>query len=250
MWKARNAILFAALAAALGSCIEMEQTITLEADGSGTHRVVLWMNRSVEDAVQNFATVAQPTGRAFDPLQAMDEERVRAELRGTGLELIKHEALRDDWRRGFEIEIAFDNLEELRKSPLLGSRAEWEFLPGQEAGTRWIVLYPQGKEAWKQAYDKAKQMAETTDLALKASADKWFAEQKKAMGEMSVEIALHLPSRVVDATRNVDVIEGAKGIAFSFSPDQVKTPEILARYLAPRFIAIVEDRGLTWVNDR
>src|SRR5712672_4197210 len=74
----------------LPACLELEQTITIAADGSGTQDLRLSLGASTLAQVKRATSVMD--GGGIDPLQVFDKETVAKELRDAGLVLLAHEA--------------------------------------------------------------------------------------------------------------------------------------------------------------
>ena len=120
----RTQTMLVLLACFVGSgCLEMEQTICIEPDGSGTQKVVLEMTNAALAAVQ-VAAEASHTGRA-DPQALFDRKAVSGELAEVDLKLLSHETKQLARGRRVSVEVGFDSPGQLRSSPLSGSMAEW-----------------------------------------------------------------------------------------------------------------------------
>ena len=65
-----------------GTSLQVEQTVVLRPDGSGTQKTVLAMT---ERALSSARAFAQARDAAFDPAELFDARRVRAELAEAGL---------------------------------------------------------------------------------------------------------------------------------------------------------------------
>ena len=223
----------------LGSCLEIEQTVTLAADGSGTQVV----HMTVRESLLNDLARRQPAARlgaGGDPSAVFDEERVRRELTEAGLELTGHVVERGEGVRTVDMVASFAAFDELRKSPLCGSAAEWVIGAGPRKGTAKLTLYPQGKEAWQQARRKAEQMDDELDPVLL----QFFRKQRARLAGLDVVVRFRLPGDVYLWTRNMERT-GPREVTARVTAAQIKTPEDLVRRLAPRFEVIFDARGTT-----
>ncbi|GAB4153361.1 MAG: hypothetical protein Fur0037_22200 [Planctomycetota bacterium] len=228
----------------LSSCLEMEQEIAIRADGSGA----LVMRLSATDAVfaeaRRTMAVTAPEGGA-NPARIFDEKAVRSELSEAGLSLRSYETSSGAGRREVRLEAAFSSVEGLRRSPLLGGAAEWEFARGEKEGTIRIALYPQGRNAWLRARELADRLARGED----PTARSFFRSRKEKLRGLSVRLDLVLPGRVLKWTRTVERT-GENRVSVAVTSESIKTPEDLVRRLAPRYEVVIDGRGLSLPLDR
>ena len=229
---------------ALAGCLQMEQTVTLDAKGSGTHEVSLTMPESVLAAIQR-AAPANQTAAASNPMALFDKEAVGKELKAAGIELVEHAPETIGKTRRVKITTKFDSPATLRKSPLTGSAAEWEFAPGPKAGTTRVTLYPQGKQAWVDA------RAKVIDgkVAVDAVANEFFEKRKSQIQGLDVLVRFRLPGKVIEFTRNLE-LTGEQEVTAHITAEQIKTPEDLIRRLAPRFEVVFDSSAIEVPVDR
>lgn len=232
---------------ALGGCIEWEQTVEIAADGSGTQFLRVRMSMSAEDMVARLASV-DPTN-PFDPLASSDREQVVRELDGTGLALLDHSAA-PKGKRGFDLRLGFDDAAELRRSPLLGSRAEWRFEAGPREGMARVVLFPQGEVAWREARAKVQQMLDDPSSLDQDRVRGWFEGKKAEMEGLDVTLRLRLPGRVLGCTNNLSRDpDDPNAVVVEIRAEQITKPEDLLRWLAPRFLVDFDARGMRFPLD-
>jgi hypothetical protein len=218
----------------LGGCLQLEQTVTLGADGAGSQQVAMTLSEAT------FAELTRAAGAssAAGPQALFTEATVAKELEAAGLELATHEASTQDGARRVKLEARFPSPAALRRSPLAGTTAEWTFLPGPAPGTIEVTLYPQGKQAWTDARAKAEAMRTATD----AVASEFFARRRAQLAGLDVTLRLRLPGKVLRCTRNLDQT-GECEVTARITADQIKSPEDLVRRLAPRFQVVFDASG-------
>ncbi len=221
------------------ACLEMEETITIRADGSGSQKVSLAMSPQVlAECKRAAAVVATPEGG--NPAHVFDKAAVEKELAGTGLELRAHRAFERGAQRCVELELSFADLAALRKSPLCGSAPQWEFTAGPAPGTIQVTLWPQGKEAW----NKARQQAEQWQTEPDPTVSGYFEKRKEQLRGLDVSVHFDLPGRVLRMTRNLEQT-GERQVTARVKAAQLATPADLVRWLAPRFEVVIEGTGCT-----
>jgi len=226
---------FAVLLLALCSgCLEMEQTVTLAADGSGRQAIVLTIADATLAEIQKVSPAAQ-LGGAANAAAVFDDELVGGELRQAGLELVRHATRQTPGRRTVDLEASFPDFAALQRSPLCGTGAQWVLAAGPRPGTAKLTLYPQGKSAWTEARAKAEKMDASTDPV---AAD-FFRKRQQSLAGLDVAIRLRLPGDVLVWTRNLDKT-GDREVTARITADKLRTPEDLVRWLAPRFEVIFD----------
>ncbi len=230
-------LLSAALCLTLAGCLEMEQTITLQADGSGTQAVRMVMPESTFANLKR-ASQAAKLGGGADPAAVFDKETVARDLGAAGLELVDHVAKRVPGKRSVELTASFGSFAGLQASPLCGSAAEWVLAAGPREGTAKLTLYPQGRQAWLDARAKAEKMPTERDPVTEA----FFAKRQEELAGLDLTIRFDLPGDVLVWTRNLDKT-GDRQVTARVTAEQIKTPEDLVRRLAPRFEVIFDASG-------
>jgi hypothetical protein len=221
------------------ACLEMEATITIRGDGSGTQKVCLGMSPQVLAECKRAAAVLA-SGDAGNPAHVFEKAAVEKELLGTGLELRAHRTFERGAQRWVELELAFADLAGLRKSPLCGSAPLWEFTGGPLPGTIQVTLYPQGKEAWTKARQQAEQWQTEADPTVAG----FFARRKEQLRGLDLAIHFELPGKVLRMTRNLEQT-GERQVTARIKAEQIETPADLVRRLAPRFEVVIEGQGCT-----
>jgi hypothetical protein len=221
----------------LAGCLQLEQTVTLGADGAGTQELTLTLPASTFAELKR-AAAANQGGVAADPQALFTAATVRQELAGAGLELSAHDVQERDGARTVKLQARFASPEVLRKSPLAGSAAEWTFAPGPSPGTVEVTLWPQGRQAWIDARAKADAMRTAKD----AVAGEFFERRRAQLEGLDVTLRLCLPGKVLRCTRNLDVT-GECEVTARITAAQIRTPEDLVRRLAPRFQVVFDAGG-------
>jgi hypothetical protein len=225
--------------AALGGCLEMEQTIVLTASGSGTQTVRLAIRDATLAEVERAGSAAEVTAGSATKA-VFDKELVAKELAAAGLVLEAHEVERKGARRTVRLTAAFPSFAALQQSPLAGSRAEWVLAAGPKPGTGKLTLYPQGKAAWTEARAKAEAMQGAPDEVAEA----FFRKRQQELTGLDLVVRFQLPGDVLVWTNNMEKT-GPREVTARVTADQIKTPQDLVRRLAPRFEAIFDATGCT-----
>ena len=233
-------VLVAALT--LTSCLEIEQTVTLRADGSGTQAMKLTMTeRSLAAARSRSAIDATALS---DPTKIFDARLVRSELTDAGLVCDKISTSAQRRSRTLEVDAEFPGLSALRNSPLSGSGAEWEFAAGKRAGTTVLSFYPRGKAAWKSAREKvAKMPADPSDRE-----NEYFAHAKKQMRGLEIRWTLDLPGDVISHSKNLTKPSDRR-VSITIDESDIENARDLVLQLAPRFQVVFDSRQCTFTAD-
>jgi len=221
----------------LPACLEMEQTITLQADGSGRQTLKMTL-REATIAEMRKAGAAVQLGGAANPTAVFDKDLVARELQAAGLGLASHVAKQVPGKRSVELEATFADFATLQKSPLCGSAAEWVLAAGPKAGTAKWTLYPQGKAAWIEARAKA----ETMNGAADAVVADFFKKRQQQIAGLDICFRFRVPGDVLVWTKNLEKT-GDREVTARITAQQILTPEDLVRRLAPRFEVIFDATG-------
>lgn len=211
------------------ACIEMEQTVTIAADGSGRQAVVLELG---EATLAELAKTSQAAalGAAPNATALFDRALVTAELAAAGLELVQHETKTTAGRRRVALEASFADFAALQRSPLCGTAAQWVLAAGPRPGTAKLTLYPQGEAAWTEARAKAQELAASNDPV----AAEFFRKRRQQLADIDVVVRLRVPGDVLVWTRNLEKT-GEREVTARITAERLQTPEDLVRWLAPRF---------------
>jgi len=221
----------------LCGCLEIEQTITLKADGSGTQTVKMDLRDSLIKELRQRQPAAH-LGEAGDPTAVFYEQKVRKELTAAGLELTAHKVEQKGGHRAVDLTASFADFDTLRKSPLCGSSAEWELSEGPKPGLAKLTLYPQGKIAWHQARVRAAKMKDQMDPV----AEDFFRKRQAQLKGLDVVFRFQVPGKVLVWTKNMEKVSDREVLA-RVTAAQIKTPKDLVRRLAPRFEVIFDASG-------
>lgn len=221
----------------LGGCLEIEQTVTLSADGSGSQSVHMVMQEGLLTELAKRQPAAH-LGDRGDPHAVFYKEKVGRELTEAGLELTAHKVSRTGGLRSVDLTAKFADFATLQKSPLCGSSAEWELSQGPKAGLAKMTLYPQGKIAWQTARKKAKEMVDQLDPV----AEDFFKKRQSQLKGLDVVVRFRVPGDVLVWTKNMEKT-GKREVTARVTAAQIKTPKDLVRRLAPRFEVIFDARG-------
>lgn len=228
-----------ALCALLSSCLEMEQTIAIAPNGSGTQTLRLSMTDKTIAEVR-LAMAARGGAGAADPLAIFERAKAEAELKAAGLEVKTHDSRSEGGRRTVSIEAAFADTKALQQSPLCGTSAVWEFAEGPKPGTIRITCYPQGKAAWLEARAQAEAMRKEVD----ATTAEFFRKRQRQLAGLDLTFRMRLPGKVLLWTRTLE-LTGENEVTARITAEQIATPEDLVRRLAPRFEVVIDGSGCT-----
>ena len=230
-----------ALAASLLSlpgCLEIEQTVTLAADGSGRLEFAMAM-REVTIAEVRQAGAAAQLGGAFDPTAVFDKEKTERELVAAGFVPVSHVAEQNGSRRNVKLCATFADFATLQRNPVNGTQAEWELAKGPKAGTAKLTFYPQGRAAWIAARDKAEQLRDEVDPIVA----EFFRKRQQQLAGLDLALRIAVPGEVYMWTKNMSKT-GEREVTAHVRAADIRTPEDLVRRLAPRFELIFDARGL------
>jgi len=239
--RAMKAIVLASCAL-LGGCLEFEQTVTLEADGSGTQQVRLALREQVIRRLEQAAPAAH-LGSGANPRAVFDEKLVGTELTAAGMQLAAHDVKATEQLRTVDLTAKFADFATLQKSPLCGNSAEWALTAGPKQGTAKLTLYPQGKVAWQEARKKALEMDSKPDPV----AEEFLRKRQEQLAGLDVVIRFRLPGDVYVWTANMEKT-GDREVTARIDASQIKTPKDLVRRLAPRFEVIFDATGTTLLD--
>lgn len=228
-----------ALVSVCSSCLQLEQTVTLEADGSGALAMSMTMREATLNEMQRMASAAG-VGQGSQLVGIFDKETTAGELAAAGMELLKHEAKRVPGKRSVVLAGSFPSFAALQKNPLAGSEAEWVLAKGPQPGTAKLTFYPQGRTAWLEARARAEAMAETPDPMVA----EMFAKRQKQLAGLDLTLVLNVPGDVCLWTKNMKRT-GDRQVTAHIGADDIATPEDLIRRLAPRFEVIFDASGLS-----
>jgi hypothetical protein len=223
----------------LAGCLEIEQSVTLRADGSGTHRCVLDVGDDVLRTVRAFSAAADAAARRTDPALVFQEAHVREELTRAGLQLVAFGSQEARGRRTLDISATFTAVSGLKQSPLSGGRAEWYLLRGETNGTLKLVLYPQGKDAHEAGRQKLLALEQKgADDAMRS----YFEKQRQSLAGLKIKLALELPGDIQACSANWSK-DGARVVRATITGADIRSPRDLVALLAPRYEVTFDGRG-------
>jgi hypothetical protein len=222
----------------LGGCLEIEQTVTVSPTGSGRQTMRMVIRDATLKEVERVSSAAE-AGSTELAKAVFDKELVARELGEAGLVLESHQAERKANRRTVELAATFPSFAALQKSPLTGSRAEWELGPGPKAGTARLTLYPQGKAAWVEARAQGRADADRGPMR---SPRRSSRSGSRSLAGLDLTLRFQLPGDVLVWTANMEKT-GVREVDARITAAQIKTPQELVRRLAPRFEVIFDARG-------
>lgn len=233
------------LAAALTSCLELEETVTIRADGSGVQKMKLGVtDRALQAAARQAAIAPEGAAEKSDPVRIFDASLVREEVTTAGMECKKVKTFTERRRRFIEVEAEFASLEKLRASPLAGGEAEWEFFQGKRPGTVFAAFYPRGKVAYRVAQEKARLLTSKPS----EREQQYFQRTVSQMKGLKLKWVLNLPGDVLALSKNT-AKTGDRQITATVSEEDITSPKELILLLAPRFEVVFDGSACTFPLD-
>ena len=214
----------------LTGCFELELSVVLKPDGSGTQSMHLGMTDRVMQSVRASARALDASATREDPLAVFDGAKVRADLSERGLVVTNHRTYRDGSREFVDVDAEFSTFASLQGSTLFGSSGEWYLLDGRNQGGVRLVFYPRGHAAWLEARDRAAQIA-TQPTGVQ---EQFFASQKKRLAGFDTSLVIELPGDIDYASANLEVV-GQRKVKAAVRATDIATAADLVRALAPRF---------------
>jgi hypothetical protein len=241
-FRATARTLALALPLVLSGCIEMEQDLTIGADGAGTMKSHVGMNERMLEQMQDPAIWIVPEG-GFNRADVFDEKRTRDDARKKGIDLQAYKTWAKDEKKHVEMVIGFKNPRELRNANLDGTDASDLFiLKGEKEGTARMVLYPQGMKKHEEQTGYTKAMAATDEEGVE-SQRRMHGQMKAQFKGLKITYRCTVPGKIVSVGRGLQQVNDTTA-AFTFADEDLKGPEDLARLLTMKFEIVFEARGL------
>lgn len=221
----------------LTACLQMEQTVVLEADGSGVQKFTMTMREAAITEVRR-ASAAVSLRNATDPAAVFDKEKLQSALADAGFTVRGHKTGQQAGKRTVQLEADFADFATLQRTPLGGTQAEWVLAKGPKEGTAKLTVYPQGREAWLQSRLKAAELENSEDPLV----ERFFARRKKQLAGLDVVLRLEVPGQIYLWTKNMKKT-GDRTAEARIAAADIRTPQDMVRRLSPRFEVIFDCRG-------
>lgn len=231
-------LLGALLPFVLAGCLEVEETVKLSADGSGSQSLTMQCSETIVQTVERSAAAAAP-GQA-DPLLLFKKEEVEKELGALGLVVKSYSHERKRGTHEVAIEVAFPGPAQLAKSPLLGGDSTWTFLKGSAKDQIELVVYPRGKAAHEDGKKRLEALAGQDANVLQG----FFDKRKQQLANLSVKFVVEVPGDIVACSANWKKTAPRQMTATVGEAD-LRTLQDLISLLAPRFSVTFDGRGCT-----
>ncbi len=235
-------LIYAVVALLLTSCLELEQTLTINADGSGSQVLKMSIPKDVLAEMELRASAMNPMGAKQDLSAIFAKEKVGTEVAKHGLSLLKHESKVCGRRQDVEVKLGFKNLAQLRQGGLAQGKADLILQAGEHAGTIRLIYYPTGQAAYKQAQDKARQVREKGQDPM---LQEFFKRQKKTLPGLDLGLVLNLPGIVVQASKNMQET-GLRQVTAKVKAADIRSPSDLILALAPRYEVVFYGKECTF----
>lgn len=224
----------------LAGCLQIEQTVTIDTDGSGTQAVRMTVPDRVIEALQAQASAHNHLRKAPDMTAVFERAKVEKELVAAGLKLTEHRVV--EARRGRRAVLAarFENPQQLGKSPLGGGRADWVFEAGPLKDTIQLSYFPLGRAAWVEAQKKVQELDKKPNDPVLQS---FFARQREQLEGLDMSVTINLPGTVLMVYGQLKET-GLKQIRARVRAADIQKPRDLVLALAPRYQVVFDGRGL------
>jgi hypothetical protein len=226
----------------LGGCFETLTMVEFRADGTVRQTIRYGMDEDAERRFTNALRAAPVPGRtSFTAESVFSEKAVRAELKRCKAELESFATERgEDGLRRADLVAKFPNHDSLRRSPLLGTRAEWFFLKGDGDQVR-LVIYPLGREAWTRGRIAGARLDHTPDPLRTRK----FEAMRDKLERVKIKFAVTVPGQIVAIHPAIRVSADRRGCVDEFDAKKLETAADLERALGPRYeIRFVPDGEL------
>lgn len=226
-------VVFAGLAM---GCLELDETITIRPDGSGTQQVTMHLPREMlRKTAAHASALAQ---QRFDVTAIFDKKQATAEFAAAGLSLGKHTVRERRSSQTLELEAGFRDLGMLRNSPLTGGKADWILKKGGEGRTA-LFYYPTGKAGWKDARKRIKALGKNPPTPRMLA---FFRKKQAEMKGLDIRLTLNLPGRVLRKSKNLQAGKTPNQVIARITAAQIRSPADLLSMMAPCYIIEFDSR--------
>ncbi len=223
----------------LTSCLQIDQTVTIQSTGSGSQVVKMVIPGRVIEALQQQAVAHNQLRKAPDMTTIFHRAKVEKELAAVGLELTEHKVVSASHQREALLAVRFQNLEQLRRSPLGGGGADWIFTKGPLKDTIQLEYYPRGRAAWLESRQKVLELQKhPKDPILQG----FFSRQAAQLQGLDITVTINLPGTVLKAYGDLRET-GLRQVQARVRAKDIKTPKDLILALAPRYRVVFDGRG-------
>jgi len=185
-------VVLMSICAVLAGCFQVETTVRVNPDGSGTVEEKMLLSKQMVDQMDQMARAFAEPDEKPKPFSLYDAKKLRERAvgMGAGVTFVSGEPLEENGFKGYRVVYSFKDINTLKLSqkgdgPMSGKNAEKEgdekpirfrFTPGREACLE--VMQPRSeKKTVPAASDSAREPAKEQALPLNP-------EQEKAMAEM------------------------------------------------------------------
>lgn len=109
----------------LVGCLQVETTINVKKDGSGTINEKVLMSKTFVNMIKEFAQAFQDSASA-EEFSLFKEDEIKADAKDYGEEVkyVSHELISDDNWEGFEVVYSFNDIAKIKIQPDPGSKVE------------------------------------------------------------------------------------------------------------------------------
>jgi hypothetical protein len=114
----KNVLIYASLTALLAGCLQVETTIKVKKDGSGTINEKVLMSKTFVNMIKEFAQAFQDSASSEEFIFFKDDEIIAdAKDYGDDVKYVSHELIIDDQWEGFQAVYSFNDISKVRIQP-------------------------------------------------------------------------------------------------------------------------------------
>ena len=225
----------------LPSCLELEGTITIRPDGTGTQALSMKISREMFAEPQQQVTIASGGESVAAIAGVFDKKQATAEFAAAGLTVDNHEVKEKRSSQTLDLEVSFPNLKSLAASPLGGGRSDWILLDAGEGKTA-MFFYPMGKEALKKVQRRIRDLDKQPSEQLRA----FFMKRRAEIAGLDLTLTINLPGEVCKKSENLSVEKQSTQVIARITAASIQAPRDLLALLAPCYVAEFDSRLCTW----
>lgn len=238
----RGSIIFG-LALLLSGCLEVEETVTIRPDGTGTQELSMKISREMLAELQKQVTIASGGEPAAALAGIFDKKQATAEFATAGMTVEKHDVKEKRSSQSLDLEVSFPSLTALGASPLGGGRSNWILKDGGEGRTA-LFFYPMGKAAWKEAQTRIGELEKQPSEQLLV----FFQKRRAEIAGLDLTLTINLPGRVYKTSENLSVGEQPTQVIARVTAASMQTPRDLLTLLAPCYFVEFDSRKCSFVT--
>jgi hypothetical protein len=208
----------ALLAILFAGCLQVDTTINLKKDGSGTINEKILMSKTFVNMMKEFATAFQDSSTAAEEEFSLfkdDEIIADAKEYGDDVKYVSHEFISNDQWEGYEVVYSFDDISKIRIQPDPDSKMgmsegeaeveepdEYYFFKFKKGDVSELIIDRPPIE-----FDNDSTSQESSDEDAEGSEDEFGDEAMKMMEGMKINIAINFEGDITNS--NATYVEGS-----------------------------------------